>query len=188
MRSIIKLHDGFFQGLQSALGGAALGLLARLTFASVLLFYFWNSALTKVIMRGQADGPLDYLTVHGNALAQIAPKTFEAAGYDASAMSPLVWAVAYAGTYAEFALPLLIVIGLFTRLASLGMLGFIAVMTWVDITGHDADAATIGATFDRVQDSAILDQRLLWAFPLIYLVVRGAGAFSVDGVLRWLRG
>ena len=38
------------------------------------------------------------------------------------------------------------------------------------------DAGTIGALFDRFPDSVILDQRLLWIFPLAYLVVKGAGA------------
>lgn len=187
MSALVRLHDSVFGGLQSVTEGAVLGLLARLTFASVLLFYFWNSALTKVIQRGQADGFFDYFTVHGNTFAQMAPKAFENVSYDASAFGPEMWAMAYAGTYGEFVLPLLVVIGLFTRLASLGMLAFIAVMTWVDITGHHADETTIGAAFDRIQDSAIWDQRMLWAFVLIYLVIRGAGAISVDGLLRSMR-
>ena len=41
-------------------------------------------------------------------------------------------------------------------------MGFIAVMTWTDITGHEAK---IGGFFDRFQDAAIADQRLLWLFP-----------------------
>ena len=44
-------------------------------------------------------------------------------------------------------------------------------------------AQTIGALFDRVQDGVIADQRLLWIFPLIYLIIKGAGAISVDGLL-----
>jgi putative oxidoreductase len=42
-------------------------------------------------------------------------------------MSIFHWAVVVAGTLAEFILPLLIVIGLFTRLAAFGMIGFVIV-------------------------------------------------------------
>ena len=187
---LVRLHDSIFSGLQSLLDGWATGLLARATFGSVLLFYFWNSALRKVVAseRGAEGGWLEYITVSGNSFAQMAPAAFEEAGYDSSAMGIEYWLMAYAGTYAEFILPALVVAGLFTRLASLGMLGFIAVQTWVDITGHGADEKTIGVAFDRIQDSAILDQRVLWAFVLIYLVIRGAGAVSVDGLLRGMRG
>lgn len=98
-------------------------------------------------------------------------------------MSVLDTLIVLAGTYAEFILPALILIGLFTRLSSLAMIGFIVVMSIVDITGHGASAKTIGALFDRIQDGVIADQRLLWIFPLIYLIIKGAGAISVDGLL-----
>ena len=52
-------------------------------------------------------------------------------------------------------------------------------MTYTDITGHDAK---IGGFFDRFQDAAIADQRLLWLFPLIYLVLRGPGLISLDAI------
>ena len=186
MRSLLgvltTLHNSVFGALQMLLQDWFLGLTARLVWGSVLLVYFWRAAYLKVIS-GEPTGFLDYLTVEENALFQMAPKAIEAAGYDPSALGVQYWLMAYGGTYAEFILPLLVVIGLFTRLASLGMIGFILVQSWVDITGHDADESTIGALFDRVADSAILDQRLLWVFPLLYLVVRGAGMVSVDGVL-----
>jgi putative oxidoreductase len=93
--------------------------------------------------------------------------------------------VVLAGTYAEFILPLLIVIGLFTRLASLGMIGFVIVQSLTDIYGHGAtDGKTLGALFDRFPDAVILDQRLFWVFLLAVLVVKGAGALSVDALLR----
>jgi putative oxidoreductase len=59
-------------------------------------------------------------------------------------------------------------------------MGFIAVMTWTDITGHEAK---IGGFFDRFQDAAIADQRLLWLFPLVYLLIRGPGVISIDAML-----
>jgi putative oxidoreductase len=80
-------------------------------------------------------------------------------------------------------LPALILVGLFTRLSSLAMIGFIVVMSYVDITGHGLDAKSIGAMFDRVQNAVIYDQRLLWVFPLVYLAVKGGGAVSLDALL-----
>lgn len=79
------------------------------------------------------------------------------------------------GSWAEMILPLLILLGLFTRGAALGMIGFIIVQSLTDIFGHGADAATIGGWFDRASDALILDQRLLWVFLLLVLVVQGGG-------------
>ncbi len=178
MKSLIngltRLHNGVFGFFERLLNGWFLGLLARIVFSSVTLLFFWNSAKTKL-----SGGPFNLST---GAYAQIFPKKFEAAGYDADAMSALDTAVVFAGTYAEFILPALILIGLFTRASAVGMIGFIAVMSIVDINGHGLDAKSIGAMFDRIQDGVVADQRLLWIFPLIYLAVKGAGAISLDAV------
>lgn len=146
--------------------------LARLVFGGVLAVYFWASALTKL-------GPHP-LSPSVGAYAQIFPKTFEAVGYDASQMSWFQWLVVIAGTWAEFILPALIILGLFTRLAALGMIGFIIVQSVVDITGHGADAATIGAWFDRPSGALILDQRALWLLALAIPLFKGAGPISLD--------
>ena len=42
---------------------------------------------------------------------------------------------------------------------------------------------TLGAWFDRIPDSLILDQRLFWVTLLILLVIRGAGPLSLDRLL-----
>ena len=47
---------------------------------------------------------------------------------------------------------------------------------------HSGHGAKIGGFFDRFQDAAIADQRLLWLFPLVYLVIRGPGLISLDTV------
>ena len=186
--TLVWVHDRTFEVIQKFFGDWFFGLFARLAFASVLLHYFWHSAQLKVVNpRTGADGLFDWLTVEGNAFGQIAPKAFEAVTYDASQLGIGYWLVAYAGTYAEFILPLLIVLGLLTRISSIGMIGFILVMSWVDIAGHGVDEKTIGAPFDRFQDAAIMDQRLLRIVPLVYLTLRGAGAISLDAVLRGLR-
>ena len=157
-----------------------LPLLARLIFAGVLLGYFWNSALTKV-----GDGIFGFLRPSTGAYAQIFPKAFEAVGYDTSQLGIFHWAVVVAGTWAEFLLPLLIVLGLATRLASLGMIGFVAVQSLTDLYGHGGieHAGTLGAWFDRAPDALILDQRALWVYLLTVLVIRGGGLISLDNLL-----
>lgn len=157
---------------------AHLPLAARAVFAAVLAGYFWASALTKF------EGPFALST---SAYVQIFPKMMEAAGYDAALLPFWTGPIAYAGSLSEFVLPLLIVIGLATRLAALGMIGFIAVQSLTDITGHGAGAATIGALFDRYSDALILDQRGLWVFVLAVLLVKGGGALSVDRAIGAFR-
>ncbi len=163
-------------------GDQILPLLARFVFAAVLLLYYWNSGLTKL-----GDGIFGIFSPSIGGYAQIWPKAMEAAGFDISQMNIFQWAVVVAGTIAEFVLPLLIVIGLLTRLAAVGMIGFITVQSLTDLYGHGGieHAATVGAWFDRISDAAILDQRAFWVLCLLILVFKGAGALSVDrGLFR----
>lgn len=163
-------------------GDAVLPLLARLVFAGVLLMYYWNSGLTKL-----GDGIFGVFSPSVGAYAQIFPKAMEAAGYDVSQLGIFHWAVVTAGTIAEFVLPLLIVIGLFTRLAALGMIGFIIMQSLTDLFGHGGieHEGTLGAWFDRMSDALILDQRAFWVLCLLILVFKGAGAISIDrGLFR----
>ena len=179
VRRAARTYAAVFRMVERALDGWLLGLLARLVFAAVLFGYYWNSALTKI-----GDGLFGVFLISDGAYMQILPAQMEAAGYDASAIPLLPWGlIVAAGTYAEFILPVLIVAGLMTRLAALGMIGFILVQSYVDIVFHHVDAATIGALFDRLPTAVILDQRALWVFLLAYLVVKGAGVVSVDGVV-----
>ncbi len=178
IRALTSLHNAIFSGLEH-IATPVLTTLARFIFAAVLLVYYWNSGLTKL-----GDGFLGFLFPSDGAYIQIFPKTVEAAGYDFSALGAYHWAVVVAGTWAEFLLPLAIVLGLFTRLAALGMIGFIAVQTWVDLYGHGGiENGTLGAWFDRMPDSIVLDQRAFWMFILLYLVFRGGGPLSVDRIL-----
>jgi putative oxidoreductase len=175
----MSLYDAIVGWVERITRGWFFGLFARFTFASVLYFYFLNSAKTKI-----GDGVLGFFSVSDNAYYQIALPAVEAAGGDVSQVAFFPWGLmVYAGTYAEFALPLLIIVGLFTRIAAVGMIAFVAVQSWVDIYVHQVDARTIGAMFDRFSDGLIADQRLLWLFVLAYLAVRGAGAVSLDRLL-----
>lgn len=183
MSALINLYNAVFWALQRVLEDWFLGLAARFVFASVLLFYFLNSALTKV-----GSGFPGSLIPSTGAYAQILPQLTESVGYDVSQIAFFPYGlIVWAGTYAEFLLPILIVVGLFTRAAAIGMLVFIAVMTYVDITAHNVDAQTIGALFDRLPTAPIADQRLMWAFPLLYLTLRGPGAVSLDWVFGRMR-
>jgi putative oxidoreductase len=157
-----------------------LSVMARFLFAALFLMYFWVSGLTKL-----GDGVLGIFSPSVGAYAQIFPRAMEAVGYDASQLSLFHTMVVMAGTWAEFVLPLMIVIGLLTRLAALGMIGFVVMQTLTDLYGHGAisEAGTVGAWFDKAPDSVILDQRAMWVFLLVTLVVKGAGPLSLDRVL-----
>lgn len=174
--SLVSLHNMIFGGITRVTEGWLPGLLARLVFAAVLLMYFLNSAFTKF-----AGSPF---AIDDAAYFQILPPIVEAYGYDASQVPFLPWGlIVYAGSYGEVILPILIVIGLFTRIASIGMIVFVAVQSYVDIAFHKADAATIGAWFDNLSNAVILDQRALWVFLLIYLVLKGPGLISLDALI-----
>ncbi len=179
MDRIAFLHSSVFAAIERSMDGLV-PLLARFVFAATLLMYFWSSAMTKL-----GDGIMGVFIPSTGAYAQIFPKQMEAVVYDVSQLGLFHWAVVVAGTWAEFILPLLIVIGLFTRLAALGMIGFVVVQSLTDLYGHGglAHAETLGAWFDRVPDSVILDQRAFWMLILVTLVIKGAGAVSIDRIL-----
>lgn len=118
MRALINLHHRVFAAIEGQ-AHVLIPAFARLIFAGTLFMYFWNSGLTKL---GDA-----FLTPNINAYIQIFPRAFAEAGYDPSALSPLATPIVLLGTWSEFILPILLVIGLFTRIAALGMIRFVAV-------------------------------------------------------------
>ncbi len=177
MDRLVSLHHRIF-GPVDRLGRELIPLLARLVFAATLLRYYWASAGTKVWDRKGEEGLLDFFTLESGVYAQMFPKAFEAVNYNPDNLGLLYGVVAYAGTYAEWLLPLLILLGLFTRLAALGMIGFVLVQTLVDVTGH---GGTLGALFDSRY--GLIDERGLWVFVLLVPVILGAGSVSVDRLL-----
>lgn len=170
MSHLLSLYAAFVR-LADRQGDWLLPTLARAVFAGVLVGYFWASALTKF------DGPF---TPSVGAYGQIFPRAFDAVGFDPGGLTLWHHLVALAGGYAEILLPALIVLGLFTRLAALGMAGFILVQSLTDIFGHGLAA---GAWFDRASDALILDQRALWLLLLAVLLGKGAGPVSADRYL-----
>ncbi len=178
MTALLRLYDSSADRA-GTVADMALPTLARLLFAAILLFYYWGSASTKI--------GASIFSPSSGAYIQIFPKAVEAAGFDFSKLTGLHTAVVLAGTWAEFLLPALIVLGLLTRLAALGMIGFVAVQSWVDVYGHGLADADIGAWFDRNPSALLLDQRALWLFLLLVLVLKGAGPVSADRILSHFR-
>ena len=145
-----------------------------------------NGALPAAIIalaNGRADNGTEQEADTFGAYYQILPKVAESAQFDPQMISAVWYPLVLLGSWAEMILPLFILLGLFTRGAALGMIGFIIVQPLTDIFGHGADATTIGGWFDRVSDALILDQRLLWVFLLLVLVVQGGGRYALD---HWL--
>lgn len=173
---IMNTYHGTVNAMENRLEGWFIELSARLLFASTLLMYYLNSAMTKL-----GDGLFGIFAPSAGAFAQIIPPVAEHYVYDTEAIPFFPWhLLVIAGTIGEIILPILIVIGLFTRLAALGMIGFVLVQTYVDIAFH---GTALGSWFNN-QAAELLDQRMLWIFPLLVLLVKGAGAVSIDNVLR----
>lgn len=178
MTMLLSLHNAVFARLERA--DWLLPTVARFLFAAVFLIYYWVSGATKL-----GDGVFGLFSPSVGAYAQIFPRAMEAAGYDISQLTLFHTLMVMAGTWAEFLLPLLIVAGFLTRLSALGMIGFVFLQSLTDLYGHGAieEPSTVGAWFDKAPDSVILDQRALWVFLLLVLVVKGAGPLSLDRVL-----
>ncbi len=175
----VRLYTMVFGALERLTNGWFLGLAARFVFASVLLQFFLNSAMTKI-----GGSITNIFTPTAGAYAQMLPKLMEQVSYDTSQIAFFPYGLmVLLGTWGEFVLPVLVVVGLFTRFASLGMIVFIIVMTYVDINGHGVDAKTIGALFDGEPYSIISDDRLLWIFLLLVPVLKGPGLISLDALL-----
>ncbi|TMM50868.1 DoxX family protein [Sulfitobacter sabulilitoris] len=175
MNSLVSLHHAVSGRLDRA--DWLLSTLARVVFAGALVMYFWVSGLTKL-----GDGLAGLINPSVGAYVQMFPRVMESVGYDSSQLGVIYRLIAIAGTWAEFILPALIVVGLLTRLAALGMIGFVAVQSLTDYYGH-GQVAELGAWFDRFPNAPILDQRAFWTFVLLVLVIKGAGPLSFDRAL-----
>lgn len=131
-------------GLGERIPASAVGLVARVGVASI----FWLSGRTKV------DG---FLTVNDSAHMLFAEE------YRVPLLPSDV--AAHLATYAEHLFPILLVLGLFTRLSALALLGMTMV---IQVFVYPGAWST----------------HLSWAAILIYLVARGGGALSLDRALN----
>lgn len=170
MTALISFHNSALGKLDHASNWLT-PTLARLVFVAVLLVYYWNSATLKI------DGSI--FSPSAGAFGQIFPKAAEAVLYDVSQMTLYQRVVIFLGTVAEFVLPALLLIGLLTRLAAVGMIGFVWVQTLVDVNGH---GIKLGSLFDNA--ITLMDQRVMWTFLFLVIAINGAGPISLDRLLR----
>jgi putative oxidoreductase len=100
--------------------------------------------------------------------AQIKPETFQVfeTQYAGLPMSPDL--AAYLFSYAEFLLPICLVLGFATRFAALGLLAMTALLA------------------AYVMPAMWWSTHVYWASILLVLVSAGPGAISLDAMIRWL--
>ena len=86
--------------------------------------------------------------------------------YEVPLLSPVV--AAWAGTIGEIVLPILLAIGLFSRLSALGLfvVNYIAVLSLIDIP------------------PAALNEHILWGSLLVFVMLIGGEKLSVDNKLK----
>ena len=121
-------------------------IMVRLSLAGI----FWRSGRTKVV-----EG--SWLSISDTA------KFLFQEEYKAVPFPPEF--AAYVATYAEHLFPVLIVIGLFTRLSALALLGMTMVIQIF------------------VYPEAWWSVHIIWVSLALVLIVRGAGRFSIDALL-----
>jgi putative oxidoreductase len=136
------LYNRVAQWLEAWIGHDLLALAARFGIAGV----FWLSGRTKV------DG---WLSVSENAVALFEDE------YKVPVLSPEL--AAHLAAYAEHLFPVLLVIGIATRVSALALLGMTAV---IQVFVYPLAWPT----------------HLVWAAALLYLAARGAGRLSIDRV------
>ena len=140
MTAIRTLHEG----LTRAVPEAAIALLLRLGIAAPFLL----SGRTKVEGVLTLTDTTFFLFQEDYRLPFLPPEP-----------------AAYLATYAEHLFPILIILGLGTRLSAAALLGMtIVIQIFVVPLGWPT--------------------HLLWAGPLIYLIARGPGGWSLDRLLR----
>lgn len=147
MSGVVARLDALGERLRRALPDDLLLLACRLSIAGV----FWLSGRTKVEGWFTLTDTTFLLFRQDYALPLIPPEI-----------------AAYLATTAEHVLPVLLVLGLGTRLAALGVLGMTAVIqTFVYPSGWPT--------------------HLSWAAPMLVLLGRGGGRWSLDQLIarRW---
>lgn len=175
----INLHSRVFGSISKMADGWFVEALARFVFLAVLLQYFWNSGKTKI-----GDGLAGIFQIQDGAYFQILGEAgMVNYDFDTANIPWYIDAIVALGTYSEFLLPLMIVLGLFTRIAAIGMAIFVLVQSYVDIYVHKVSETTTGKLFDGDAASLIMDQRAFWMFLFIVLIVKGAGKLSLDQLL-----
>ncbi len=155
MKKLIGIYDQAVGMVTSKFAEGIMLLFVRVALAGI----FWRSARTKV-----EEGSL--LEVSENALFQFSEEPFNNVPILNGDLG------AYVTTYTEHFLPILIVLGLFTRIGATGLL----IMTMV----IQLFVFTEGAVWWQTH--------ILWVALALTLIVRGGGIFSLDALLTRKRG
>lgn len=142
MQKILNIYDAITNFLASKFGESLVLFFVRFALA----FPFWTSARTKVV-----EG--SWLTMN-----DIQPILFENEFGMPAALAPVAM-------YAEHFLPMLLVLGLFTRFGAAGL--FVMTMVIQFFVFPDAWGTV----------------HMFWTALALILISRGAGLFSIDAVL-----
>ena len=162
-RSIVGLMVDSFVSACSFIPYALVALALRFTMARV----FFLDGQTRV------DGPRVPLTVQDFNLSVVLPLQVKAETFTAflTQVPPLPVPpvlAAYLVSYAEFILPIMLVIGLGTRFAALGLLIMTAIIQLYVIP------------------EALWSVHVYWASLLLVLLSLGAGQISIDHIIRFI--
>ncbi|MEE9432985.1 MAG: DoxX family protein [Sphingorhabdus sp.] len=152
MKKLVGLYDRAVAFVSGSFGEAITLLFVRVALAGI----FWRSARAKV-----EEGSL--LSVSENARYQFSDEPFNNVPILNGDLG------AYVTTYAEHFFPILLILGLFTRLSATALL----VMTLV-------------IQFFVIPD-AWWQVHILWVALALVLIVRGGGALSLDRLLAGKR-
>ena len=162
-RSVVGLMVDSFVSACSFIPYALVALALRLAMARV----FFLDGQTKI------EGPRYVLSVMDFDFSVVLPlqvkaETFTAflTQYAALPVPPVL--AAYLVSYAEFALPIMLVLGFGTRMAALGLLIMTALIQIYVMPG------------------ALWTVHVYWAAILLVLLSRGAGQISVDALIRFI--
>lgn len=161
-----RLHTAVFSAIGRIVSHDALAFFFRLTIAGV----FWRSLLTKVEtfgLFGYTELINDFPVERYHLKLPVVPLDMRSAvvtQFENDFALPLIPApaAAWMATLGEFILPILLVLGLFTRLSALGLLAMTLVIQIF------------------VFPNAWWSTHALWTALLVYLVARGGGAWSLD--------
>lgn len=169
-RSVIGLTVDSFISACSFVSYSLVALGLRLLMALV----FFLDGQTQINGPRLSFNPLDYVNydfLRGFDFSVIVPMQVKAQTFTAFAIQYPPMPVpptlaAYLVSYAEFILPIMLVLGLGTRFAAIGLLLMTAMISIY------------------VMPQAFLTTHIFWAAILLVLISRGAGAISVDNIIR----
>jgi putative oxidoreductase len=177
-RSVVGLTvDGFISACKSMLPYTMVALALRFIMARVF-FLDGQSKIVGIPIPVSLPEVVQNFSLQGFSLkafsfsalvpVDVAPSTFAffTAKFAASPVPPVL--AAYVVSYAEFILPILLVLGFASRFAAIGLLGLTALFQFY------------------LMPDALWTAHIYWAAMLLVLISRGPGQISIDHIIRFL--